>query len=276
MGATAEHRFDPSDIKTLIVGDNAFERRLVQDLLIALGVREIFQAEDSLAAFTQLNLRKPRLIVVDAEMRPTSGLHLVRALRASSGASRNIPLILFTSETSPDFADAALQAGAHEVIAKPVSAQAMRRCVKHAMTVPRAFADKPKPRPAPPIVAPPANPNAKLGMVERDELSGVIEDARMALALWAPENAEAQARLAGAIEKAVMLATTHGADIAIHQALAAAQKVADAFVRAKTDARTLDACLIATKAMLSAEPQRRAMREALADAVSELAFTRAG
>jgi hypothetical protein len=113
-------------------------------------------------------------------------------------------------------------------------------------------------------------------MVERDELSGVLEDARMALALWAPENAEAQARLAGAIEKAVGLATANGADIAILQALAAAQKVAGAFVRAKTDARTLDACLMATKAMLSAEPQRRAMREALADAVAELAFARAG
>lgn len=275
MGGAAEPRFDPSDIKTLIVGDNAFERRLVHDLLIALGVREIFQAEDSLAAFAQINLRRPRLIVVDAEMRPTSGLHLARELRAKGGPARTIPLILFTSETSPDFAEAALQAGAHEVIAKPVSAQAMRRCVEHAMTVPRAFAE-PKPRPVPPIVAPPANRNARLGVVERDELCGVIDDARMALALWAADNAEAQARLAGTIEKAVSLAAANGADISILQALSAAQKVADAFTRGRTDARTLDACLMATKAMLSAEPQRRAMREALAEAVAELAFARAG
>src|SRR5262245_58982065 len=114
MTAPAAQRFDPADVKTLIVGDHAFERRLVHDLLIALGVREIFQAEDSIATFTQLNLRKPRLVIVDAEMRPTSGLSLVREVRAKAGVSRNIPIILFTSETSPDFADAAMHAGAHE------------------------------------------------------------------------------------------------------------------------------------------------------------------
>ncbi len=131
--APATAVFDASDIRTLIVGDNAFERRLVQDLLIALGVREIILAEDMIAAFAQIRLRRPRMIIVDAEMRPISGFTLARELRRSGLAAAETPLILCTSETSADFAEAARAAGAHEVIAKPVSAAAMRRCLENAL-----------------------------------------------------------------------------------------------------------------------------------------------
>jgi CheY-like chemotaxis protein len=275
--ANAPPSFDAADVKTLIVSDNAFDRRLVHDLLIALGVKEILQADDAVAAIAQMMLRRPRLIIADAEMRPLSGLGLAREIRASASANRNIPLVLYTSETSPDFAALARDAGAHEVIAKPVSADALRACLAEAMTRPRDFselANKPKRRLAMPTDAAPAK-STQLARAVRSEILALIDEARGKVARWAATGDTALVEAArNAIQRANDHAWSGGADRAVTGALAGALRLAEAGLLGRADPHLLDVTLAAARAVLAADPTRRAMREALAEAVNDAAEAR--
>lgn len=269
--------FDPSDVKTLIVSDNAFERRLVHDLLIALGVKEILQADDAIAAIAQIMLRRPRLIIADAEMRPLSGLGLVREIRSSAKGDRNIPLILYTGENSPDFAAVARDAGAHEVISKPVSADALRACLAEAMTRPRDFSQvAAKPRRTMQMPAEPAGAKpATMERAVRAEILALIDEARGKVANWASTGDTALMEAArAAIQRASDQAWAGHADRAVTGALAGALRLADAGLMGRADPHLLDVSLAAARAVLSADQGRRAMREALAEAVNDAAAAR--
>ncbi len=284
--AAAASVFDPSDIRTLIVGDNAFERRLVNDLLIALGVREIILAEDAIAAFAQIRLRRPRMIVVDAEMRPMSGFMLARELRRSGLAAANTPLILITSETSPDFAEAARGAGAHEVIAKPVSADSMRRCLQGALTRKpdfSAIARRPDRRSGDPRLQAIATERRAQGAsvngerVSRAALLAAIDEARAKIAGWASSGDTTLIEDArNALERASDTAWTTGGDLTLARALSGVMRLLEAADQGRADAAVLDVSLVAARALLAADKGRLAMREALAEAVSHVADKRAG
>jgi CheY-like chemotaxis protein len=275
--AAAPASFDPSDVKTLIVGDNAFERRLVHDLLIALGVKEIIQAEDAMAAFAQMMLRRPSLIIADAEMRPASGLALAREIRTVKTAHREIPIILFTSETSAEFAQAGKEAGAHEVIAKPVSAEALRRCLQHAMTQTRDFTEiSAKPRRT--MRAPEGAP-AKGGFdrAARGAILLAVEQARGLVAQWeAHGDPTLVANIRTLIQTAGDRALAGGADMALIRALAGSLRLAEAAMQGRADPHLLDVTLAAARALLAPGDGRGAMREALAEAVNEAAEKRQG
>ena len=208
-------------------------------------------------------------------MRPFSGFQLVREIRTTPGTVRNIPLILFTSEASPDFAEAGRGAGAHEVIAKPVSAEAMRRCLEHAMTIPRDFTDAPRKRPAPkPEPAPEGAPRS-LDAIARAGILAAIDEARAKVSGWAQTGDTTLIEGARtAIQRASDQAWTGGADPAVTQALKAALRLVEASLLGRADPHVLDVSLAAARAVLSAGSGRRAMREALAEAVAEVAESR--
>lgn len=273
--ADAPASFDPSDVKTLIVGDNAFERRVVHDLLIALGVKEIIQADDAMAAFAQMMLRRPGLIIADAEMRPASGLALAREIRTVKTPHRDIPLILFTSEDSPEFAQAGKEAGAHEVIAKPVSAEALRRCLQHAMTQTRDFSEiSAKPRRTM-RAAEAASAKSGLDRAGRTAILLAVEQARSLVTQWeATGDPSLVASAIPIIESAHGQAVAGGGDLALVRALSGALRLAEAAQLGRADPHLLDVTLAAARALLAPADGRTAMREALAEAVSEAAEKR--
>jgi CheY-like chemotaxis protein len=284
-----EKPFDPTALRVLVVGDNAFERRLVMDLLIALGVKEMFTADDAVAAFAQITLKRPSMVIADAEMRPFSGFMLVREIRTSTMPLKGVPIVLFTSEDSADFAAAAREMGANEVLAKPVSAQAMLACLKDAAS-----------RPAPVVQQKPyrgpdrrlrdgdayAGPRrrledaapkdgVKLDAHTRALVLGGVDEARAAVARWADTGETAQLDLArAAVERASETAWTAGADEALTRALAASVRLTEAAKLGAADPQVLELSLKAARAVLSAPGARNAMRQALAEAVAEVANMR--
>jgi CheY-like chemotaxis protein len=282
--APAPAAFDASDIRTLIVGDNAFERRLVQDLLIALGVKELILAEDMIAAFAQIRLRRPRLIIVDAEMRPVSGFTLTRELRRSGLSAFDTPLVLLTSEPSPDFAEAARAAGAHEVVAKPVSADAMRRSLEEALSRKPDFTAlkrRPERRRGDPRLAPDAlgrrsyDPSVSPERASRTLLLAAIDEARAKINAWAASGDTTLIHDArDALERASDNAWTGGGDLTLARTLAGVMRLFDAAAGGRADPHVLDISLSAARALLSSDKDRTAIREALAEAVSEVADSR--
>lgn len=266
-------RFDPSPLKILVVSDNAFERRVVQDLLIALGVKSIFTAEDGVAAFAQMMIKKPDMIIADAEMRPFSGFMLVREIRASPTAHRNLPIVLFTAEKSPDFAEIAHAAGAQEVLPKPVSADALRRTLEEALLRPRETGSslRPNRRPAAPQTHAVA---ADLDRAARTAILLAVDEARGHAARWAASGTPVMLGAAhDAVARAIATAGA-SADPALTQSLEGALRLIGVARAGHADPRILDVTLSAVRAVLSAPKARNAMRQALAEAVSEAAETR--
>ncbi|HWA21711.1 MAG TPA: response regulator [Caulobacterales bacterium] len=272
----------PSDIRTIVVSDNAFERRLVQDLLIALGVREIILAEDMIAAFAQIRLRRPRMIIVDAEMRPVGGFMFARELRRSGLAAAHTPLILCASESSPDFAEAARAAGAHEVVAKPVSADSMRRCLEDALThkpdfsaiTRRSQRRRGDPRLAPEVVGHAAVNSER---ASRAILLAAIDEGRAKIAGWAASGDTTLIEDArDALERASDTAWTGGGDLTLARALGGVMRLIEAAASGRADPYVLDVSLAAARALLFSDKGGSAIREALAEAVSEVAESRAG
>ena len=288
---TEPRRFDIPALKVLVVGDNAFERRLVMDLLIALGVREIFTADDAIAAFAQMMLKKPDMVIADAEMKPFNGFMLIKEIRNAPISSREVPIVLVTAETSPDFVDMARATGANEVLSKPVSAQLMRQCLHDAAMRPRAAptkgpyqgeerrvrtpSDYAGPRRRAGDRAAPRGAPVTLDRTVRTQILAAVDEARARISRWS-QTGEPALLDAGraAIERASDAAWTAGADDTLKRALAASIRLTDAARAGHADPHILTVSLSAARAILAAPTNRNSMRQALAEAVSEIADQR--
>ena len=118
-----------------IVEDNEAVREALSDLLQVLNFspRAFDRAEAFLEEFA------PGLfdcLITDVRMPGIDGLELQRRLR-TLGSS--MPVIFVTSDDDPATKERALDEGAHAVLTKPVSDDALIRCLKTALS--RTFAD---------------------------------------------------------------------------------------------------------------------------------------
>jgi hypothetical protein len=116
---------------------------------------------------------------------------------------------------------------------------------------------------------------AALERAVRSEILALIDQARGKVAQWAATGDTALMEAArGAIQQASDQAWAGGADRTVTSALAGALRLADAGLQGRADPHLLDVSLAAAKAVLSADQGRRAMREALAEAVNDAAEAR--
>jgi two-component system chemotaxis response regulator CheY len=288
---TEPRPFNPVDLKVLVVGDNAFERRLVMDLLIALGVRDIYTADDAVAAFAQLTIKKPHMVIADAEMKPFDGFMLVKEIRSARIPAREVPIVLITAETSSDFAQMARAAGANEVLSKPASAQLLRQCLDDAASRPREIVSArgyqgPERRKAPPAdyrgprrrADDPGVKKAATGVMDRNARAQIlagIDEARARITRWAETGDPTLVDAArAAIERASQAAWSAGADDVLTRALAGALRLTDAARAGHADAHVVQVSLAAARAVLGAPKTRNSMRQALVEALSEVADQR--
>ncbi len=240
---------DISALRTLIVGDNSEQRREIGELLAGFGVREVMAAEDAVAAFAQLVLRRPALIIADGEMRPFGALALARELRDAEGPGDCAAIVLVTHERSPAFADAARAAGIHEVLAKPVSAEALRACLVGLVAPPSASAPAytgPERRSAS------SEPYLGVDRRARTRVLSAIDEALAHVARWSGTGDTAGIGLAReAVERAHEHADAAGADPALVRALAGAVRLADAASLGRADPHVLAASLKTARSTLT-------------------------
>jgi CheY-like chemotaxis protein len=118
----------------LIVDDHEPMRTLLGAVFTRAGamVREARDGATALALFEQA---PADVVVMDQSMPGMSGVALIAALRARSGAVR---LILLSGHKSPALSDEARQAGADAVLAKPVSPRLLMETVNAVLLGPPA------------------------------------------------------------------------------------------------------------------------------------------
>lgn len=111
-------------MNVLFIEDDPMNRRVVKDMLDVAGV-EMTGAEDAETGLRLIGERDFEIVLVDLRMPGMDGLTAIRHLRARGDAKAALPVIVVTADTAPQLREQCLEAGADEVLFKPVAMDAL-------------------------------------------------------------------------------------------------------------------------------------------------------
>jgi DNA-binding NarL/FixJ family response regulator len=106
---------DLSQVRILIVDDNAPWRRFLVEELQQQSIQVVGTAEDGLAAIEQARVLKPELILMDVWMPRLNGLEATRAINKFAPAAH---VLMLTNNDDASVVEAALAAGARGYVLK--------------------------------------------------------------------------------------------------------------------------------------------------------------
>jgi two-component system cell cycle response regulator DivK len=114
--------------RVLYVEDNAFNRKIVRDLLQRTAY-ELLEATDGDAGLATARRELPDLIIMDIQLPRVSGLDVTRTLRADA-TTAHIPIIVITSFALSGDEQKAKAAGATAYLAKPYSPRELLHTIR--------------------------------------------------------------------------------------------------------------------------------------------------
>lgn len=136
---------DISQLSFLIVDDNQHMLSIIRETLRAFGVSRVYDARDAAEGFEHFRLSPVDILIVDYLMEPLDGLDFIRLIRtAGDSPNRQVPIILLTAYTERFRVASARDAGATEILCKPISANKLYARIQSIITNPRAFIKSPR------------------------------------------------------------------------------------------------------------------------------------
>lgn len=108
--------------RILVVEDSALVRRYVSAAVSELAI-EVVEAPDGADAMTKFNAGEFLAVITDWTMPNKDGLQLIQEIRL---AGSRVPIIMITTEASPDNVLRAMDAGANCYLIKPFDANALK------------------------------------------------------------------------------------------------------------------------------------------------------
>ena len=128
MSAISTNRIDKlmQSLAILVVDDNQYMRKVVRNILVNIGVKNIHEAADGIAGLEAIRMFAPDLVILDWEMPLLNGAELVRIVR-SPGVFPvpDVPIIMLTGHVERWRVIEASRLGVNEFLKKPVSAKAL-------------------------------------------------------------------------------------------------------------------------------------------------------
>ncbi|WP_336946230.1 response regulator [Asaia sp. BMEF1] len=118
-----------SQIRALIVDDQASIRQVLANNLAQLGFTQVAQRKDGKEALEYLGQNPTHLVISDFNMPVMDGLALLRAVRENPKTQKTAFVIL-TSETSRDLVQEAIKAGVNNFLAKPYTVAKLREVLE--------------------------------------------------------------------------------------------------------------------------------------------------
>jgi two-component system, OmpR family, response regulator QseB len=108
----------------LFIEDDPMNRRVVKDMLDVAGatMAEAAWAEEGLVMLDEDTFD---VILVDLRMPGMDGFETIRRIRARDDEKGQLPIIVVTADTAIDLRERALEAGADDVLFKPVAMDAL-------------------------------------------------------------------------------------------------------------------------------------------------------
>lgn len=113
--------------RILLVDDSRVTRELMKVYLIARDVT-LLEAADGAEALAKVKADPPDLVLADLRMPQLDGVGLCEALRADP-RTRDVPVLILTSERDTESALRARSAGAREVLRKPIQPQPLLEAI---------------------------------------------------------------------------------------------------------------------------------------------------
>jgi two-component system chemotaxis response regulator CheY len=114
-------------LKILVVDDDQYMRKVVRTMLMAIGVKTVFEAPDGVTGLEAIRRENPDLVIVDWEMPMIDGAQFVRMVRTPGEFPvPDIPIIMLSGHGDRWRVVEAARIGAHEYLLKPVSTKALQ------------------------------------------------------------------------------------------------------------------------------------------------------
>ncbi len=112
------------NMRILVVDDFSTMRRIIKNLLTDLGYTNISEADDGSTALVALNQGNFDFVVTDWNMPGTTGIELLKAIRADARL-KTLPVLMVTAEAKREQIIEAAQAGVNGYVIKPFTAQTL-------------------------------------------------------------------------------------------------------------------------------------------------------
>src|SRR5438094_10628928 len=99
MQSVLSNRFEKlvQSLAVLVVDDNQYMRKVVRNILVNLGVKNVHEAADGIAGLEAIRMSAPDLVVLDWEMPLLNGAELVRIVRSPGVFPvQDVPIIMLT------------------------------------------------------------------------------------------------------------------------------------------------------------------------------------
>jgi CheY-like chemotaxis protein len=138
--------YDLSRLRIDLVDANPFSRRVLRSLLVAIGIPDasIREMQDAETALTSLAHFQPDIVLCDLSMPGMSGIDFIRAVRRMDDeVCPYLPIIVCTAHTDERRVLGCRDAGANEVLNKPISVTTLYQRLVAVIERPRSFVHAP-------------------------------------------------------------------------------------------------------------------------------------
>jgi len=132
------------DISILVLDDHSFMRQVMRMMLGSLGIRRVMAAASVDEAMRILEVEPIDVVIADYRLGDETGAEFMRLVRGMQNGKRFIPIIGCTADTSPATITEMRDAGADEVLAKPVSANVIWKKLMAVTNARRGFVSAPQ------------------------------------------------------------------------------------------------------------------------------------
>jgi DNA-binding response OmpR family regulator len=113
-------------LRVLVIDNSQFMRKILRNLLLNVGVKEVYEASDGIAGLEAIRTIGPDIVVLDWELPLLSGAELVRIVRSPGlFPIPDVPIIMLSSYGERARVLEAVRIGVNEYLVKPISAQAL-------------------------------------------------------------------------------------------------------------------------------------------------------
>ena len=122
----------------LVVDDNQYMRKMIRNILINCGIKDIHEAADGISALDAIRTVAPDVVILDWEMPSPNGLEFMRRVRSPGDFPLpDVPILMLTCHGELSRVLEAVNLGVNEYLTKPVSAKAIYDRLVSIMTQPR-------------------------------------------------------------------------------------------------------------------------------------------
>jgi DNA-binding response OmpR family regulator len=126
-------------LSAVVADDQKSSRDIVSEILRSVGMRDIRHADDGAVALRMLAIRPASFLVLDLEM-PYDSVRTLRQLRRSETRScAQIPVIMMTALATRSNVEAMRDAGANEIVVKPLTTAKLVGRTRAMLLHPRQF-----------------------------------------------------------------------------------------------------------------------------------------